>query len=404
MGWFCRHTWLKPGVNDSKRIGRRRDNGYNICMEDQWIVRILGKEYGPADLETLHEWRREGRLIAQNPARRVDDSDPAAAAPNAFGEEDVWITAAEIPELFEPIQLETFPPELARVHRSLGQILGNTFRIYGKGFFQFFYLTLLVALPSVCGQLSSSALDTSSAVNPDLRTAVAAAFTVCMFMLSLVAWPIFVAGIQILTAELAAGREARIFGLVQQVLKFWPRVAMLCLFTYGVFFLLSVFAVGIAAMIIVGANSIPLILGALTLLSIQVWMFGRFFINVLFWQQFAVLADSHAGDALRQSKELARSGTERPWYQRPMWRGIFISSLWVAFVIALNIGPEWSSISKYFHEISSSADPQAVLQTLRANAEAQGFNLTRFALWIVQTLFRPLLGIAFVLLYLDSEP
>jgi len=362
-----------------------------VCMEEQWIVRILGKEYGPADLETLHEWKREGRVIRQNPARRVDDS-------------DIWITAAEIPELFEPIQLETSPPELPQVHRSLGQVLGETFRIYGKGFFQFFYLTLLVALPSVCGQLSGSALDSSSAVNPDLRTAVAAAFTVCMYLLSVAALPIYIAGIQILTAELAAGREARIFGLVQQVLRFWPRVAMLCVFVYGVFFLLLGFAVLIAGMIVVGANSIPLILGALTLLVIQVWMFGRFFINVMFWQQFAVLADSPAGDALRQSKELARSGSDLPWYQRPMWRGVFISSLWIAFVIALSVGPEWSLIRQYFHEISNSTDPQAVLQTLKASSEAQGFNLTRFALGLVQTLFRPLLGIAFVLLYLDSEP
>jgi hypothetical protein len=380
-------------------------------MEDQWIIRILGKEYGPADLETLHEWKREGRVIPQNPARRVDDSDPADAADSA--EEALWITAAEIPELFDPepdADSEVVSagvglgpqPKMLKGHRSLGQILGDTFKIYWKGFFQFFYLTLLVALPLVCGQLSSSALDTSSTVNPDLRTAVAAAFTVCMYLLYLAALPIFIAGIQILTAELAAGRAPRIFGLVQQVLKFWPRVAMLCLFVYGVFILLSGFAVLIAGMIIVGANSIPLILGALTLLSIQVWMFGRFFINVLFWQQFAVLADSPAGDALRQSKGLARSGTDLPWYQRPMWRGVFISSLWVAFVIALNIGPEWSLIRQYFHEISNSADPQAVLQTLKASSEAQGFNLTGFTLGLVQTLFRPLLGIAFVLLYFDS--
>ena len=368
-----------------------------ICMEDQWIIRIEGKDYGPADLEILQEWKREGRVIAQNPARRVDDS-------------DLWITAAEIPDLFadhgiEGVDADHEPvaaPTTLHVHRSFGQLIGETFRTYWRGFFQFFYLTLLVALPSVCGQLSGSALDASSAVNPDLRTAVAASFTLCMLMLSLVAWPIFIAGIQILTAELAAGRQPRIFGLVQQVLRFWPRVAMLCLFVYGVFFLLTVFAVGIAAMIVVGASSVALILGALTLLAIQVWMFGRFFINVLFWQQFAVLADSPAGDALRQSKELAHSGSDLPWYQRPMWRGVFISSLWIAFVIALNIGPEWSLIRQYFHDIWNSADPQAVLQTLKANSQSQGFSLTVFVLGLVQTVFRPLLGIAFVLLYFDS--
>ena len=57
------------------------------AMADQWIIQVEGKDYGPADLETLQEWKREGRVLAQNPARRADA--------------DLWITAAEIPGLFE---------------------------------------------------------------------------------------------------------------------------------------------------------------------------------------------------------------------------------------------------------------------------------------------------------------
>jgi hypothetical protein len=30
-------------------------------MADEWIIRVAGKEYGPADLATLHEWKAEGR-------------------------------------------------------------------------------------------------------------------------------------------------------------------------------------------------------------------------------------------------------------------------------------------------------------------------------------------------------
>src|SRR5207245_10362380 len=105
--------------------------------------------------------------------------------------------------------------------RSFAQIFVETLRIYRKGFFQFFYLTLLVALPSVCAQLSGSALGTSPEMNADLRTLIAAMFTFCMLLLSLAAWPAFIAGIQISTAEIAHGdRTAGVFALVRQVLIF----------------------------------------------------------------------------------------------------------------------------------------------------------------------------------------
>ncbi len=31
-------------------------------MAEEWIVRVQGKEYGPADIDTLLEWKKEGRL------------------------------------------------------------------------------------------------------------------------------------------------------------------------------------------------------------------------------------------------------------------------------------------------------------------------------------------------------
>ena len=38
---------------------------------DAWIVRVLGKEYGPVDLDELREWKREGRLIRENEIREA---------------------------------------------------------------------------------------------------------------------------------------------------------------------------------------------------------------------------------------------------------------------------------------------------------------------------------------------
>jgi hypothetical protein len=364
------------------------------AMAQQWIIRVQGREYGPADIETLREWKTEGRLLPGNEARRE--------------ESDLWETVEEIPGLFNAgalaaasVQRLTEPPLAAR--GSFGAILSETVRIYRKGFPQFLALTLIVAAPSICAQLANSALGASAEVELNLRTFIAAAFGLCMLLLSLAAWPVFIAGIQILAAEFSAGREARLFKIFPRILKFWPRVAMLCILVYGVFFLLTVFGFGIAVMIIAGGSSLLVPFLALALLGLQVWMFGRFFIKVLFWQQFAVLADADPANALRQSRELARSGRDLPWFQRPLWRGVLIASIWFAFVLMLQIGAEWHTIQQYFHELTTTQDPQALLQKITESQRAQGFNLLSFSLNVVQRILQPLLGIAFVLLYFDSK-
>src|SRR5262249_35258385 len=57
-------------------------------MTEEWIVRVQGREYGPADIDTLREWQREGRLLPENEARNAGT--------------ELWSTAAAIPGLFDP--------------------------------------------------------------------------------------------------------------------------------------------------------------------------------------------------------------------------------------------------------------------------------------------------------------
>jgi hypothetical protein len=340
------------------------------------------------DVETLREWKTEGRLLPENGARRA--------------ESDLWTTAADIPGLFD-VGASLPPAPRLNVHRSFGQILADTFRIYRKGFPQFLGLVLAVAAPSICAQLVNSTLGASSDAELNFRTFALAIFGLGMLLLSLATWPLFVAGIQMLTAELSAGREAKLFKLFPRILKFWPRVAMLCIFVYGVFFLLTVFAFGIAIMIIAGGTSLLVPFIALALLGLQVWMFGRFFVNVLFWQQFAVLDDAEPASALRQSKELARSGGDLPWFERPLWRGVLIASIWFAFVLVLQIGEEWHTIQQYFNELTTTQDPQVLLQKITESQRAHGFDPVSFSLNLLQRILQPLLGIAFVVLYFDSK-
>src|SRR4029077_14969734 len=241
-------------------------------MAEAWFIRVEGKEIGPADIETLREWKADGRVLATNEAR------PAGV--------DLWITAAEIPGLFEPppVQIASEGAPALPPKRTFAQLVGDSFRIYGRGFFQYLFLTLLVALPSAFAQLSGSAIAPASAENPDLGAAVAGLFTFAMFLLSLMAWPIFIAGIQIVTAELSAGHRPKVVDLLGQMLKFWPRVAGLALFVFVVFLLLlglrlRVLVILVEAATAPSAASILLIVLALGLAAFQIWLFSRFFIN-----------------------------------------------------------------------------------------------------------------------------
>ena len=380
-------------------------------MAEQWIIRVQGKEYGPADLATLREWKADGRVLPANPARQADVN------------EAHWKRAGDIPGLFQaespPVQGGARNQRSAAYTQGSGEpkeisdqksksrppsrnILVETFRIYFRGFFQFFCLSLLSIVPIVCAELTSRFIDTAPGLNVDLRSLVAVAFGLCMLVLRLVLIPIYIAGIQILTAEFATGHRIGFFSVLNAAVKYWPRVAGLGLFVYGVFFLLILFALGIAIMVVTSATLFSIVL-ALGLLAFQVWLFGRFFINVLFWQQFTVLENANTNEALRESRRLARSGRDLPWYQRPLWRGALIVSLWVAFVLAITITPAWPMLRDYFVELTRTQDPQALLQKMNASLQTHGVNYPVLALSILQRILQPLLGIAFVVLYLDSR-
>jgi hypothetical protein len=359
-------------------------------MTEEWIVRVQGVEYGPANIETLREWKVEGRLLPANEARRANVN--------------LWTTAREIPGLFSveaAVELREPPVQVSR--RGFNQILAETFRTYRKGFFQFLGLTLVVLLPSICSQLATGFLQQPQGSNVDLRSALAAGFAFLMFILSIVMWPVYVAGIQILTAEIVHGQRPSLVAVLNEAVRFWPRVAALCVFVLGVFLLLTLFGLFISLIALAGASSPLLVPVAMALLVLQVWMFSWFFMTTLFWQQFAVLENAEFIDSLRESRNLARSGKDLPWFQRPMWRGAVIASIWFAFVLAISVGPEWGMLHHYFNELLKTQDPQALWQQMSEAQQASGFDVSAFALSILGKILRPLVGIAFVVIYLDSK-
>jgi len=268
---------------------------------------------------------------------------------------------------------------------------------------QFLGLTLLMLLPSIVSQLTTAFVKPPQGTNVDILSVLSGGFAFLMFILSIVMWPVYIAGIQILTAEIVRGNRFSLIGVLNEAVKFWPRVAALCIFVYGVFFLLTVFGLAIAAMSLAGSSSVLLALAAMALLVLQVWMFGRFFVNVLFWQQFTVLENAGFIDSLRESRNLARSGRELPWFQRPLWRGAFIASIWFAIVLTITLAAQWGTLHQYLNQLMTTQDPQALLQQMTEAQKASGFNITAFALNVVEKVLQPLVGIAFVVLYLDSK-
>src|SRR4029078_9030680 len=158
-------------------------------MTDEWIVRVQGAEYGPANIETLREWKAEGRVLPGNEARGANV--------------DVWTTAAEIPGLFTappavPVVDASIQPPVQLSRRTFAEIVTETLQIYRKGFFQFLGLALLVLLPSVSSQLITTFVKPPQGSNVDTLSVLAAGFAFLMFILSIVMWPVYIAGIQIL--------------------------------------------------------------------------------------------------------------------------------------------------------------------------------------------------------------
>src|SRR5438067_691376 len=163
-------------------------------------------------------WRAAARVLPASPARHDDVDEPH------------WKPAADIPGLYQveppPVQTNVeanASPAPTVSHAGASgiaadtatttskppsrNILVETFRIYFRGFFQFFGLSLLSIVPIVCAELSSRFVDTAPGVNVDLRTLVGVAVGLCMLVLRIVLVPVYIAGIQILTAELATGHR-----------------------------------------------------------------------------------------------------------------------------------------------------------------------------------------------------
>lgn len=358
-------------------------------MAERWIVRVGDKEYGAADLETLRSWAQEGRVLPANEVRAESETN--------------WTTAGTIAGLFVPPPLPAVAiPSLNR-RRSFVEIISDSLRIYKSAFLPFIVLTLLVAVPMFALELTSPDYGIFGESN---WTGLNRASVVALIALILlvVNWPIFLAGIQLGTIEVLQGRKVRIGDLLRRAANFFPRFAWLSVIVYGSYFFWTAIPV-IAIISVAGTGpSIPGVLFALFILALQVIMVARLFVNFLFWQQSAAISGCEGAKAILESKLLARSRRRPRRCERPLWRGALLASLWLLVILGVSSGAE---IPLLLPKLQNATTPQDVINLLQNLNSPKTVDTALIATAVigsvVHTLARPILGISFVLLYLDAR-
>jgi hypothetical protein len=358
-------------------------------MADEWMVRVQGREYGPVDTDTVLEWKAEGRLIPQNEVQRTGTTD--------------WRPAAEFAELFaQPPPVPQEPESLYR-RRTLPEIARHSLGVYRHGFGVFVALSLMVALPSFVLKVSLAYLrlrpETGFAGTPPTAILV----TLLALPVVIATWFLFIAGLQFTAVEIIAGRAPALGLIVARARQVWGRVTRCGLVVYGSYIfwtLLPLMAIAIVA----GSPSIPGLLLALVALAFQVFMVGRLWINFLFWQQASTIADLDAAESLQESRDLARSNSAAPRLERPLYRGAIIASVWLLVMLAANMVVELPFLLARLQGATSLQEIQSLTEQI-ANATApDALRIAADALnSLVGAVLRPLLGIAFVLLYLDAK-
>jgi hypothetical protein len=225
------------------------------------------------------------------------------------------------------------------------------------------------------------------------------ALSLFLVILQIVMTPIYIAAIQILTAAFAAGERIGFFATLNEAVKYWPRVAFLWIFVLVCYLFWTLVPLTLVGSISGGQPSGFSAFLILATLTITAWVLFRLFVNFMFWQQFAVLEGCNALESLRRSRELARSADHLAWYRRPMWRGFFIAALWLGVCVAL----QWPLLSQVVGAAAGVTDPQKLPEAVSQAMKTAGGSSSTLVAYVIQKILQPLLGIGFVLLFLNSK-
>jgi GYF domain 2 len=366
-------------------------------VSEEWIVRVEGREYGPVETDELREWKREGRLIPANELRRVGD--------------ERWICAGELPEVFgeEELAAQIPPPAPRDFERAKPwrQIFAETFRICRRGFVPFMLFGLLTAIPMFILQRTFPKIpfpDLTSATSATIPALALPPISVAMLLLLLLVWPISAAGFQIVADDVLRGQPRPFKEQVLAALHCWRQVLTAALLVYGSYFFW--FFVPLVAIIAFFGSGNPLLASLMILLigGFMVYMNARLFVNFLFWQQTTVLGAHPPLDALRESKELARSVPEAPRLERPLYRGATVASAWLLLLLMLTFGVQLPFMLARFAGVENPEQAMALMQKAAQSSTPDALmTAADIVAAVINLLLRPLLAAAFVVLYYDAK-
>jgi hypothetical protein len=362
-------------------------------MPEQWMVRVEGKEYGPVDEDDLREWRDEGRLIRQNEVRRVN--------------EERWFPAGELPEIFADEEPPAEPPDLIVRRRTWPEIFRETNRIYRGGLWRFLLFGLLTAVPMFILQWTFPKLplpDLSSGAVATMPPVTLPQICIAMFVLLLIAWPISAAGFQFVADDVLRGRQRPFSDQFSAALQCWGRMLGAGVIVYASYFFW--FFAPLTAMIALlgGGISVFGLLLFLLVSAFMVYMNARLFINFLFWQQTTAFGNEGALIALRESKELARGGSDAPRLDRPLYRGAIVASVWLLLALLLTMGVQLPFTLVRFAGVENPEQAMALAQTLSQAKTPDTLSIASDIITAALNLMlRPLLAAVFVVLYYDAK-
>lgn len=363
--------------------------------EDEWMVRVAGKEYGPVDLDDLRDWKQEGRLIATNEVRKVG--------------EERWMPASELAGVFLEPETEPARASLSPTYaRSWSQIISETFQVYWRGLGRFLLFGLLNAVPLFALQWSLPKL-TMPTVNPDGTAAMnwpaISPISIVLLLLVFALWPVSIAAFQFIADDIVCGRTRPLGHLLRAALARWTQVLATALFVYAAYFFW--FAVPFSVLIGLAGSGQISILGTLLFLFIScvmVYMNARLFINFLFWQPAAALRPHGALSALRESKELARCTPNAPRLERPLYRGVIVASLWLLAILVLTFAVQIPFMMLRFAGVKNQEEALALARALAETKSADTLAiLADVASASVSLFLQPLLAAAFIVLYYDAR-
>jgi hypothetical protein len=356
------------------------------------MMRLEGHEYGPVDLETLREWKTEGRLIRTNELRRIG--------------EERWVPAEQFPEIFADVVPPAEAPDLIVRRRAWPEIFRETIRIYRGGFWRFMIFGLLTAVPMFVMQWYFPRVPMPDFLNGETMPSVTVP-PICwiMFLLVILLWPISTAGFQYVADDVLRGRRRSLAAQFSAAVERFGKMlgtGLLVYFSYFFWFFVPLTAM--IALLSAGLSIISLFL-YLLIGAFMVYMNARLFINFLFWEQTAAFGDDGAFLAVRESRELARCAAEEPKkMDRPMYRGATVASVWLLLLLFVLIAVQVPFTMMRLQGIENPEQALALMQSLsqakRPDALMMASDITSAVLNLV---LRPLLAASFIVLYYDAK-